>query len=217
MPVGLRPISAFVDITNYIMVGWNRPLHVFDAARINGPLTVRFARDGEVLEDLTGRRCSLDPSIVIIADRHRPHAIGGIIGGMASSCTHETTDIIIESALFDPKRIARTGRSLNILSDARQRFERGIDPRSAQMGVTLATRLILDICGGEPGEIVSFGQAPSASQPITLRPEKIEETLGTPIATADIQRFLDGIGVTYHLEGGNIVATSSLMANGLNR
>ena len=205
--VGLRPISRLVDIANYIMVGWNRPLHVFDAAKIDSPLAVRFARDGEVMEDLTGRLCSLDSSMVVIADHHAPHAVGGIIGGMVSSCTPGTTDIVIESALFDPRRIARAGRSLNVFSDARHRFERGIDPQSAHMGIELATGLILDLCGGEAGNVVSFGEAPSSPQPIILRPEKIEKTLGVSISADDAQHLLNGIGVINHVEEGKFVAT----------
>src|ERR1700733_9846316 len=158
--VGLRPISALVDVTNFIAMDRGRPLHVFDADKVSGNIQVRFARDGEILTALDGRAYVLDSEMVVIADETRALSIGGIMGGEDSGCTEETRNVIIESALFDAKRVAATGRKLGILSDARYRFERGVDPAFVVPGLELATRLILELCGGEPGETVVAGKAP---------------------------------------------------------
>ena len=132
--VGLRPISALVDVTNFISLDRGRPLHVFDAAKLKGNLRARFAKDGEQLLALDGKTYTLDCEMVVIADDEAARGIGGVMGGEDSSCTDATTDVFVESALFDPIRIARAGRILGILSDARYRFERGVDPEFVRAG-----------------------------------------------------------------------------------
>ncbi|MCB1993517.1 MAG: phenylalanine--tRNA ligase subunit beta, partial [Geminicoccaceae bacterium] len=129
--IGLRPISALVDITNYVMFDLNRPLHVFDAARLEGDVTVRFARAGETLLALDGREYALDDGMTVIADEAGPQGLGGVMGGEVSGVTGATTDVLLEVALFDPIRTALTGRKLDLVSDARTRFERGLDPEMA--------------------------------------------------------------------------------------
>src|SRR5207248_1024084 len=137
--IGLRPISALVDITNFLTFDLNRPLHVFDAAKVAGDLVVRFARPGERLLALNGREYALDPEITAIADDNGVQSLGGVIGGEPTGCTEATTEVFIEAALFDPIRTAATGRRLEIISDARYRFERGLDPAFVAPGLEIAT------------------------------------------------------------------------------
>ena len=159
--IGLRPISALVDITNYFTFDRCRPLHVFDAAKVHGDtLTVRPALDGETIEALNGKTYRLAPGMTVIADDTGVESLGAVMGGAATGCAPETTDIFIECALFDPKRTAETGRKLQINSDARYRFERGLDPAAVWEGMEAATAMILELCGGSPSEIVVAGEAP---------------------------------------------------------
>src|SRR5262249_4389149 len=151
--IGLRPINALVDITNFVTYDRGRPLHVFDAAKVHGNLTVRRARDGESLLALDGKCYALDPTICVIADERGVESLAGIMGGEATGCSQTTTDVLIESALWDPLNIAQTGRKLGINSDARYRFERGVDPAFMVPGLELATQMVLDLCGGEPSEV----------------------------------------------------------------
>ncbi|TSE05516.1 phenylalanine--tRNA ligase subunit beta [Mesorhizobium intechi] len=157
--IGLRPISALVDITNYITFDRGRPLHVFDAKKVAGNLVVRRARDGETVKALDGREYTLTPDMCAISDDNGVESIAGVMGGEHSGCDENTTDVLIESALWDPITTARTGRTLGIITDARYRFERGVDPEFMVPGVELATRLVLDLCGGEPAEIEVVGYA----------------------------------------------------------
>src|SRR5262249_22696220 len=150
--IGLRPINALVDITNFVTYDRGRPLHVFDAAKVRGNLTVRRARAGESLLALDGKRYALDPSMCVIADESGVESLAGIMGGESTGCSEATTDVLIESALWDPLNIAQTGRKLGINSDARYRFERGVDPAFMLPGLELATRMVLDLCGGEPSQ-----------------------------------------------------------------
>ena len=147
--IGLRPISALVDITNYVTFDLGRPLHVFDADKVKGHPTMRMARAGEKVQALDGRTYDLEPDMVVIADDDQVEAIGGIMGGEYSGVTPETKNVFLEVALFDAVATARTGRKLGINSDARYRFERGVDPESAEWGCDIATKLILELCGGE--------------------------------------------------------------------
>ena len=158
--IGLRPISALVDITNYVTFDLGRPLHVFDAAKLAGDLTMRLAREGETILALDGRTYELDPSMTVIADATTLHGIGGVMGGEESGCSEATTEMFLEVALFDPIRTAETGRKLGIESDARYRFERGLDPMSAQWGAEVAARLVLELCGGEASHVVAAGEMP---------------------------------------------------------
>src|ERR1700681_283460 len=155
--IGLRPINALVDITNFMTYDRARPLHVFDAAKVKGNLTVRHARGGETLKALDGRTYTLDTNVCVIADDHGVESLAGIIGGEASGCSEQTTDVLIESALWNEINIAQTGRKLGINSDARYRFERGVDPAFMVPGLELATKLVMDLCGGTPSEIIVAG------------------------------------------------------------
>ena len=157
--IGLRPINALVDITNFMTYDRARPLHVFDAAKVKGNLTVRRARDGETLLALDGRTYTLDSSVCVIADDHGVESLAGIMGGEASGCSEQTTDVLIESALWNEINIAQTGRKLGINSDARYRFERGVDPAFMVPGLEMATRLVIELCGGTPSENVVVGNA----------------------------------------------------------
>ncbi|TJW68548.1 MAG: phenylalanine--tRNA ligase subunit beta, partial [Mesorhizobium sp.] len=152
-------ISALVDITNYVTFDRGRPLHVFDANKVAGNLVVRRAKDGEKVLALDGREYTLTPEMCVIADDNGVESIAGIMGGEHSGCDENTTDVLIESALWDPITTARTGRTLGIISDARYRFERGVDPEFMVPGVELATKLVLDFCGGTPTEIEVAGYA----------------------------------------------------------
>src|SRR5436190_9613740 len=194
--IGLRPISALVDITNFLTFDLNRPLHVFDAAKIAGDLTVRLARPGEKLLALNGREYELDPEITAIADPAGVQSLGGVIGGEATGCTETTTEILVEAALFDPIRTAATGRRLEIASDARYRFERGIDPAFVGPGLEIATRLILELCGGEASEIVVAGAVPDWRREYLLRPERLAGLGGLHVPPAESRAILETLGCT---------------------
>src|ERR1700728_1750400 len=157
--IGLRPINALVDITNFITYDRGRPLHVFDAAKVRGNLTVRRARLGETLPALDGKTYALDDTMCVIADDRGVESLSGIMGGEHSGCSDATTDVLVESALWEPLNIAQTGRKLGINSDARYRFERGVDPAFMLPGLELATHMVLDLCGGTPSEITVAGHA----------------------------------------------------------
>ena len=158
--VGQRPISALVDITNYVMLDHGRPLHVYDIAKLKGGLVARKALAGETLTALNGKEYSLDPTMTVIADEAHVHDIGGIMGGEHSGVSDATTDVLIECAYFTPERIARTGQKLGLTSDARQRFERGVDPAFLGDGLAIATQLVVELCGGTPTEVIEAGQPP---------------------------------------------------------
>ena len=157
--IGLRPINALVDITNFITYDRGRPLHVFDAAKVKGNLVVRRAQNGEQLLALDGKTYTLDNAMCVIADDNGVESLAGIMGGEASGCDETTTDVLIESALWEPLNIAQTGRKLGINSDARYRFERGVDPNFMLPGLELATQMVLDLCGGTPSEVTVAGKA----------------------------------------------------------
>jgi phenylalanyl-tRNA synthetase beta chain len=187
--IGLRPISALVDITNFLTFDVGRPLHVFDADRLSGDLMVRLARSSETLLALNGQEYALDPEVTVIADPAGVQSLGGVIGGENTGCTEATTEVYIEAALFDPVRTAATGRKLNITSDARYRFERGLDPAFVRDGLEIATRLVLELCGGEPSEVVICGSVPDWRRRYILRADR-PATLGglhvPPQESADI-------------------------------
>jgi len=202
--IGLRPISALVDITNYVTYDLNRPLHVFDADKVKGDPTMRFARDGETILSLDGKEYTLEDGMVVIADENGPEGIGGVMGGEPSGCTEETTNVFLEVALFDPVVAARTGRKLGIQSDARYRFERGIDPESAVWGPEVAARLIGALCGGETSHVVSAGTVPDTSRTIALRTSRVE-TLGGVTVPADEQvGILEALGFGTERDGETI-------------
>jgi len=192
--IGLRPISALVDITNYVTFDLGRPLHVFDADKVKGNPTMRFARPGEKVLALDGFEYELDADMVVIADDNQAEAIGGIMGGELSGVSAETKNVFLEVALFDPVRTARTGRKLGINSDARYRFERGVDPESAEWGVDVATKLILELCGGEASAITSAGKMPEWHRKITFRPERVASLGGVEVPADRQQQILSILG-----------------------
>ncbi len=192
--IGLRPISALVDVTNFLTFDLNRPLHVFDAGRLDGGLTVRLAHAGETLLALNGQEYQLDPEVTVIADRNGVQSLGGVIGGEATACTEATTEIFIEAALFDPVRTAATGRRLNIASDARYRFERGLDPAFVGDGLEIATRLMLELCGGEASEVVAAGAAPDWRRRYLLRGERPATLGGLAVPPAESAAILGALG-----------------------
>lgn len=192
--IGLRPISALVDITNYVTFDLGRPLHVFDADRIAGDLTMRMAREGEELLALDGRTYALDPSMVVIADANGPQGIGGVMGGERSGCTPETVSMFLEVALFDPVRVSLAGRRLGIESDARYRFERGVDPESAFWGAEVAARLVLDLCGGEASEVVHAGTMPEWKRELALRTTRMRDLGGLDLPGEEQARILKALG-----------------------
>ncbi|MDB5717526.1 MAG: pheT, partial [Sphingomonas bacterium] len=187
--VGQRPISALVDITNYVMLDHGRPLHVYDLAKLEGALVARKARAGETLTALNGKSYPLTPSMTVIADDAMVHDIGGIMGGEHSGVSETTTDVVIECAFFDPATIARTGQALALTSDARSRFERGVDPAFVAPGLAIATRLVIDLCGGTASEAVEAGTPPIADRTIAYDPT-LAARLGGLDVPADRQRAI---------------------------
>ena len=194
--IGLRPISALVDITNFLTFDLNRPLHVFDAGKLKGDLTVRLAHPGEKLSALNGREYPLDLEVTVIADENGVQSLGGVIGGEPTGCTESTTEVFVEAALFDPIRTAATGRRLEIISDARYRFERGVDPAFVGPGLEIATRLILDLCGGEASEAVVAGAMPDWHREYLLRPERLAGLGGLHVPPAESRAILEALGCT---------------------
>ena len=203
--IGLRPISVLVDITNFLTFDLNRPLHVFDAGRLTGDLVVRLARAGETLLALNGQQYPLDPEVTVIADHEGVQSLGGVIGGEATGCTGTTTEVFIEAALFDPIRTAATGRRLDISSDARYRFERGIDPAFVGDGLEIATRMMLELCGGEASEVVVAGAPPAWHRRLTLRAARPASLGGLDVPPAKSAAILRALGcVVESLAGGDL-------------
>jgi phenylalanyl-tRNA synthetase beta chain len=196
--IGLRPISTLVDITNLVTFDLNRPLHVFDAKKLAGDLVMRQAREGETILALDGKTYTLDPAVSVIADANSVHGIGGIMGGENTGVQEDTTEVFLEAAYFQPIGIAASGRKLGILSDARYRNERGIDPESCAWGAEVATRLILELCGGETSETVSSGVMPAWQRSYTLRPDRVKTLTAIDVPAADTATILArlGFGVT---------------------
>jgi phenylalanyl-tRNA synthetase beta chain len=205
--IGLRPISALVDITNFLTFDLDRPLHVFDAGRLRGDLTVRFARPGETLLALNGQEYALDAEMTAIADQAGVQSLGGVIGGEATGCTEATTEVLVEAALFDPVRTAATGRKLNISSDARYRFERGLDPAFVRDGLEIATRLMLELCGGETSEIVTAGTVPDWRRRYVLRSERPATLGGLDMPSEESATILSALGFAVErLADGDLAA-----------
>ncbi len=205
--IGLRPISALVDMTNYVTFDLGRPLHVFDADKLRGDLTMRMARPGEEIAALDGLTYRLDEEMVVIADEAGPQGIGGVMGGEASGCTEETTNVFLEVALFDPVRIAATGRRLGIQSDARYRFERGLDPGSAIWGAEVAARMVREMCGGEASRVVSAGELPAQRRVIEHRPARIAELGGLDVPLEVQTRILGDLGFEVTGDGARLKVT----------
>ncbi|ESX89008.1 phenylalanine--tRNA ligase subunit beta [Mesorhizobium sp. LSHC412B00] len=192
--IGLRPISALVDITNYVTFDRGRPLHVFDAKKVAGNLVVRRARDGEKVLALDGREYTLTPQMCVIADDNGVESIAGVMGGEHSGCDENTTDVLIESALWDPITTARTGRTLGIITDARYRFERGVDPEFMVPGVELATKLVLEFCGGEPTETEVVGYAGYKPKIVSFPISEVKRLTGIEVPKAESLDILTRLG-----------------------
>jgi phenylalanyl-tRNA synthetase beta chain len=209
--IGLRPINALVDITNFMTFDRARPLHVFDAKKVEGDLVVRSARKGETLLALDGRTHELDAGMVVICDDNGVESIAGVMGGEVSGCNDDTTDVLIESALWDPQNIAHTGRKLGIVTDARYRFERGVDPDFALPGVELATQLVLELCGGEPSTLIVAGEIPRARRVVDFPWSETQRLAGIDVSQAEATAILERLGFTVEktgTEGARVTAPS---------
>ncbi|UAJ10303.1 phenylalanine--tRNA ligase subunit beta [Glacieibacterium megasporae] len=196
--IGQKPISALVDITNFITFDRGRPLHVYDLAHVTGGLTARRAVPGESVAALNGKTYALDATMTVIADDREVHDIGGIMGGAASGVSAATTDVLIECAYFAPERIGATGRKLGLSSDARARFERGVDPGFLVGGLDLATAMVLDLCGGEASDAVVAGSIPVPDKTVMYRPDRTRTLAGVAVGTDEQAAILTrlGFGVT---------------------
>ena len=192
--VGLRPISTLVDITNYLTIDYGRPLHVFDLDKISGPLIVRKAQNGETLKALDEKNHTLDESMTVISDQKGVLALGGIMGGESSGCDENTKNVLLECAAFDPICTAFTGRKLNIESDARYRFERGVDCQTILPGIKKAAELITSICGGQASDIQIAGQIPTDRREVMFRPQRFVQHSGVQIEENEIYNILKRLG-----------------------
>ncbi|WP_374292875.1 phenylalanine--tRNA ligase subunit beta [Paenirhodobacter enshiensis] len=195
--IGLRPISALVDITNYFTYDLNRPLHVFDAAKVKGTVRITDAVEGDEILALDGKTYALKPGMMVIRDDAGVESIAGIMGGELSGCTAETTDVFIESAYWDPITIAAAGRALKIVTDARYRFERGVDPAFTVPGLELATQMVLELCGGEASELVIDGAVPDTARAYRLDPERVVSLVGMEIPAEVQRKTLTDLGFTF--------------------
>jgi phenylalanyl-tRNA synthetase beta chain len=192
--IGQKPISALVDITNYMTVDLGRPLHVYDKAKLSGGLVARKAKPGEEVLALNGRTYTLAETMTVIADDARVHDIGGIMGGEESGVSETTTDVVIECAYFDPEQIARTGQKLQLTSDARQRFERGVDPKFLDDGLAIATRLVLDCCGGQASGVTRSGEPPLGTRSYAYDPARAETLGGLAVPPERQRAILESLG-----------------------
>jgi phenylalanyl-tRNA synthetase beta chain len=197
--IGLRPINALVDITNFLTFDRGRPLHVFDAKKVHGNLVVRRGKKGESLLALDGKTYPLDETMCVIADDKAVESLAGIMGGETSGCDENTTDVLIESALWVPHNVAQTGRKLGINSDARYRFERGVDPAFMLPGLELATQMVLDLCGGTPSQVVVAGDPNTDDKPIDFPLDEIKRLAGLDIAFPETRKILSALG--FHIAG----------------
>ncbi len=206
--IGLRPISALVDITNYINYDLARPLHVFDADKLKGNIKVRMAHNGEEFLALNEKSYTLDDKCLGICDDEGVQCLGGIMGGLNKGSYEDTTDVLLECALFTPTCIARTGRKLQLDSDSRARYERWVDPMSNISGNNYATKMILDICGGEASEMEIAGAEKFEAKPVYLRPERLKTFVGMEVSKEKCEEILSHLGFTLSEEDGKIKAVS---------
>jgi phenylalanyl-tRNA synthetase beta chain len=204
--IGVKPISALVDVTNYFTFDLGRPLHVFDMDRLNGRLTIRHGYEGEKLQALNGKSYDIAPSHLIIADDSAPVSLAGVMGGEATGCSDDTTSVFVEVALFRPGIVAAMGRELGITSDARYRFERGVDPAFLYDAVELATKMIIDLCGGEASEIVVAGTEPHWRRELTLYADRVKNLGGVDVPVDRQMQILEALG--FKFEGTTIIPPS---------
>jgi phenylalanyl-tRNA synthetase beta chain len=208
--IGLRPINILVDITNYITFDQGRPLHVFDADKVHGNLVVRRGKTGESIDGLNGKSYEVDDSVCVISDDNSVESLGGILGGEPSGCTEETVNVLIESALWDEDGIASTGRKLGVHTDARYRFERGVDPDYMMPGLEYATRMVLDLCGGEASETIQAGSIPDSANIIEFPYSEIKRLSGVDVPQAEANLVLKSLGFWISGSGDTVkVATPS--------
>ncbi len=205
--IGLRPINALVDITNYVTFDQGRPMHVFDAAKVKGGLTVRRALQGETVLALDQREYTLTPNNVVIADENGVESIGGVMGGEHSGCDENTTDVLIESALWDPINIAKTGRSLGIITDARYRFERGVDPEYMVPGLERTTELVLQLCGGTAAEAKIVGYKGYEPKVIDFPTAEVKRLTGLDVSPEESREILARLGFGVKGEGSRLSVT----------
>ncbi|MBB5043099.1 phenylalanine--tRNA ligase subunit beta [Shinella fusca] len=196
LAIGLRPINALVDITNYMTFDQGRPLHVFDAAKVKGDLVVRRAAEGEKVLALDTREYTLNPSNIVIADDNGVESIGGIMGGEHSGCDENTVDVLIESALWDPMNVAKTGRSHGIITDARYRFERGVDPEYMVPGLERATELVLELCGGTAAKTDVVGYKGYDAKVVDFPFSEVRRLTGLDVSEAESTNILTRLGFT---------------------
>ena len=206
--IGLRPISALVDITNYINYDLARPLHVFDADKLSGNVCVRMAKENEEFLALNEKSYTLDTQSLGICDDEGVQCLGGIMGGLKKGSYEDTTNVLLECALFTPVCIARTGRKLQIDSDSRARYERWVDPCSNISGNNYATQMILDICGGEASEMVVVGKEDYQALPVCLNPERLKTFIGMDVSKEKCEEILQHLGFSLSDENGKIKAVS---------
>lgn len=202
--IGLRPISALVDITNFFAYDRARPLHVFDMDKLKGNLSIRLSHEGESFKALDGKTYTLADDMTVITDGSGIISLAGVIGGESTGCDDTTQNVFLESAFFDPIRIAITGRTLGILSDARYRFERGVDPASTLPGLEAATQMILEICGGEASTVVEEGKAPDTEQVISFHLSRLEELGGMKVPPGRVKEILSRLGFEVHETGSHL-------------
>ncbi|WP_375205012.1 phenylalanine--tRNA ligase subunit beta [Hyphococcus sp.] len=194
--IGLRPISALVDITNYMSYDRARPLHVFDADKLKGVIRARLGKEGEKFLALDGKEYVIDETMTVIADDNGVLGLGGVMGGEDTGCTEETKNVFIECAYFDPLRTAKTGRKTGINSDARYRFERGVDPDFILPGMEMATQLVMDMCGGEPSEVVLAGEIPQTDKTVLFPPSEVKRLTGLDVPPEACEQILSALGFT---------------------
>jgi len=206
--IGLRTHSPLVDITNYINYDLARPLHAFDADKLRGNLTVKLTCNGEKFTALNEKEYALDDKMLGIYDEDGIQCLGGVMGGLEKGCSENTTSVLLESALFKPECIARTGRRLQIDSDSRYRYERWVDPKSNITGSDYATSLILDICGGEASDLTVVGSEDYKPQVAYLRPERLENFAGIAVPAEKSQEILQNLGFTVTPEHGRLKAVA---------
>jgi phenylalanyl-tRNA synthetase beta chain len=204
--IGLRPINALVDITNFISYDRGRPLHVYDADKLKGAIRARLGYKGEKFLALDGQTYAVDEDMCVIADERAVLGLGGVIGGEDTGVTEATRNVFIESAYFDPKRTARTGRKLGIQSDARYRFERGVDPDFVAPGLELATDLVLKICGGQPSKVTVAGKPPKPNRPFKFDLGEVKRLSGLDLGNGEIKRLLASLGVSIDGKGRHVKA-----------
>ena len=191
---GLRPISAVVDVTNYVMFDLNRPLHAYDADKIDREIIIRSSKDGEEFEALDNKKYKLKKGMCVITDKSRVLGLGGIIGGTSTSTELETKNILLESAYFSPSSIRKTSRELNLNTDAKYRFERGVDPNSIIEGLELGAKLITEICGGQASKFTITGKNFQKNKSIKFQIDKFERLIGIPISINEAQKILNSLG-----------------------